>query len=139
MNGNIPSLGADASLLDEMIAEGKMLYYLDLMLPDTQDSIKIGFTREQTSWCIENESDMWKFFVGEELLFSKKMQDKYRYLKDAPNSYNMPKESPGKAAIWVGWQIVRNYMQHEKGISLNQLFNEMDAIKILKESNYSGE
>lgn len=138
MDGALPKLSADATLLDNMINEGKMLYYLDLVLPDTEDSIKIGFTDAQINWCRENESNIWKFFAGEELLFSKRMQDKQRYLNDAPTSYKLPAESPGKTAVWVGWQIVRAYMYHNKNFSIHQLFNETDALKILKGSNYGG-
>ncbi|MBC8048125.1 MAG: hypothetical protein H7Y00_15105 [Fimbriimonadaceae bacterium] len=138
MDKKIPNRGAEATLLDDMVAEGKMLYYLDLVLPDTPDSVKIGFTEKQITWCEENAEDTWKFLAGEDLLFSTSIQDKQRYLTEAPTSYNMPKESPGRTTIWVGWQIVREYMRKNPQLSLQELLNETDGLKILKESNYDG-
>ncbi|MFN0275307.1 MAG: hypothetical protein ACKVPJ_06160 [Chitinophagales bacterium] len=139
MDKKIPGKGAEANLLDAMIMEGKMLYYLDAVLPDIPDSVKIGYSAEQINWCENTSAEIWKFFAGEELLFSTSMQDKQRYIADAPTSYSMPAESPGRVAIWVGWQIVREYMRKNEDISLQQLLLEMDALKILKESNYDGD
>jgi hypothetical protein len=138
MDKKIPGKGAEANLLDDMITEGKMLYYLDAVLPAVADSVKIGFSEKQISWCENTSADIWKFFAGEELLFSTSIQDKQRYIADAPTSYSMPAESPGRVAVWVGWQIVREYMHKNKNVSLQQLLQEIDALKILKESNYDG-
>jgi hypothetical protein len=136
MDGNLPSKGAEANLLDEMLTEGKMMYYLDLMLPDTPDSIKIGYTAAQMEWCEANESDIWKFFAGEELFFSTRNQDKQRYLAEAPNAFGMPEGSPGRIGIWVGWQMVRSYMATHPETTLEVLFNMTDATLFLKESKY---
>jgi hypothetical protein len=62
-----------------------------------------------------------------------------RYLGEAPSSMNMPEESPGRAAAWCGWQIVRAYMEEHPETSLPQLFYEMDAMRLLKEANYDPE
>ncbi|MBC8172425.1 MAG: hypothetical protein H7X71_00850 [Chitinophagales bacterium] len=138
-DGKIPAAGPEGTLLDDMITEGKMLYYLDLVLPDMADSVKIGFTQQQMDWCVQNEVEVWKFFAGEDLLFSKSLQDKQKYLGDASSTYHMPEESPGRVAVWVGWQIIREYMQKQKEITLQQLFAETDGLKILKESDYDPE
>lgn len=139
MDKKIPVRGAEATLLDDMIAEGKMLYYLDAVLPDVADSVKIGYSKAQIEWCENTSAEIWKFFAGEELLFSASIQDKQRYIADAPTSYSMPAEAPGRVAVWVGWQIVREYMYKHDDLTLQQLLDETDALKILKESNYDGE
>jgi hypothetical protein len=136
MDGNIPSKGPESNILDDMLAEGKMMYYLDLMLPDTPDSIKIGYTAEQIAWCQTNESDIWKFFAGEELFFSTRNQDKQRYLAEAPNAFGMPEGSPGRIGIWVGWQMVRSYMEAHPETKPEALFGMTDAVLFLKESRY---
>lgn len=137
MDGNIPDLGMEASLLDAMLLEGKMLYYLDCMFPDMPDSIKMGYTASQMEWCDDNEDEIWKFLAGEDLLFSKRTDDHRRYLSEAPTSLGMPEEAPGRVAAWSGWQIVRAYMQENPETSLNALFYEMDALRLLKQSGYS--
>lgn len=139
MDGNIPVPGMEISLLDAMLREGKMLYYLDCVLPDMADSIKMGYTAAQIEWADDNEAEIWKFLAGEELLFSKRTDDHRRYLDEAPTSVGMPDEAPGRVAIWTGWQIVRAYMKENPETDLLTLFYEMDAIKLLKMSGYNPE
>lgn len=139
IDGVIPTKGSDASLLDAMVYKGKVLYYLDLMLPDTPDSIKIGYTAKQIAWCFDNEDEIWKYLVGEDLLFSKKSDHFRKYLDEAPTSVGMPEDSPGRVPVWVGWQIIRTYMKEHKDVTLAQLFNEVDGLTLLKESGYNPE
>ncbi|HPE96587.1 MAG: hypothetical protein H6548_07830 [Chitinophagales bacterium] len=136
MDGSIPNKGADGTLLDDMLAEGKMMYYLDLMLPDLPDSIKIGFTEEQLNFCYDNESDIWKFFAGEELLFSTRNQDRQRYLGESPGAYGMPEGAPGRIGIWVGWQMVRAYMDAHPETNIHQLLLMTEGLDFLQESGY---
>jgi hypothetical protein len=137
MDGETGILSPESNLLDEMILEGKMMYYLDLMMPDTPDSIKIGYTKAQLDWCFDNDVEIWKFFAGEELFFSTKTQDKQRYIGEAPNAFGMPEESPGRIGVWLGWQIVRSYMKEHSEMSIQELFMQNDGMKVLEESNYT--
>lgn len=136
MDGETGSTMPDANLLDDMIAEGKMMYYLDLVMPDVPDSIKMGYTTGQLEWCRQNAEEIWKFFAGEELFFSTKQQDKQRYIGEAPFSYGMPEESPGRVGIWLGWQIVRAFMERNPDTDPRTLFSIQDGMYILEESNY---
>ena len=136
VDGMVPSLGPNGTLLDEMLRQGKILYYLDCVMPDVEDSIKIGFASGKVEWCYDNEGEIWKFLAGEDLLFSTRTDDHRRYLGEAPSSMNMPDDSPGRAAVWSGWQIVRSYMEEHPKTTLQQLFFEMDGMRLLKESNY---
>ena len=139
LDGYIPMPGMEVALLDAMVLEGKMLYYLDCVLPDMEDSIKMGYTGAQIEWCYDNEAEIWKFLAGEELLFSKRTDDLRRYMDESPTSLGMPEESPGRVAAWTGWQIVRAYMQENPDVSLHELIYEPDAMKILKLSGYGPE
>jgi len=56
--------------------------------------------------------------------------------KDAPFTSYFPRESPGRAANWIGWQIVRKYMERHKDITLSQLMKETRYQKILDGSAY---
>ncbi len=139
MDGSIPVPGMELSLLDAMLREGKMLYYLDCVLPNMPDSIKMGYSDAQIEWCDANEAEIWKFLAGEELLFSKRTDDHRRYLDEAPTSVGMPDAAPGRVAAWAGWQIVRSYMKENPETDLLTLFYEMDALRFLKMSGYNPE
>ena len=41
-----------------------------------------------------------------------------------------------KGAAWLGWQIVRKYMEENPKVTLAQLMAEKNAQKILTESKY---
>lgn len=126
----------NSDLLSNMIYHGKLLYALDLLLPNTEDSIKIGYSREQMSWVRENEKDIFFHFAEKELFYSKEGKQIQKYIGEAPFTPGFPEGSPGMTGRWMGWQIVRKYMENNDPTDLQALFNEADAQKILKLSKY---
>ena len=123
-------------LVSQMIYNGKILYALDKLLPDADDSIKTGFTKKQLEWCKASEGAIWTFFIEKKLLFSTNETQYESYVNDGPTSKGMPKESPANTGSWMGWQIVKKYLSSHPEISLRQLFETEDAQKILRESKY---
>ncbi|MEZ4886566.1 MAG: hypothetical protein R3E32_17675 [Chitinophagales bacterium] len=123
-------------LIDFMIQEGKMLYLLDIVLPDTPDSLKIGYSQEQLKWCKGSEPMMWNFFVEGDWLFSPKYREFQKFLNEAPTTSGMPPESPGKTAIWVGWQIVRKFMEKNPDITVAELMKLQDGQVFLQKAGY---
>ena len=103
------------SLLDEMIYFGKVLYFKDAMIPFKMDDAKIGYTKEQLDWAIDNESYIWSYFVERELLFNTNPKLLRRFINPAPFSkfnLELDRESPGRIGQYIGWQIVRAYMKN---------------------------
>jgi hypothetical protein len=123
-------------LIDAMVHEGKLLYYLDMVLPDAPDSTKIGYTQTQLNWCKQNEPEIWAFLTEKELLFSNQIREYNKLISEAPSVSGMPPETPGRIGIWVGWQIVRRYMQQNPKVSLDELMQIKDGQKILQGSRY---
>ncbi len=123
-------------LLSQMIYNGKLLYFTELMAPGMPDTIITGYTKAQLDWCTKNESNIWAFFIEQKLLYSTVMQQYIKYINDGPTTNGLPKESPAKLGAWIGWQIIKAYMDKNSGISLEQLLKENDAQKILNNSNY---
>jgi hypothetical protein len=128
----------DNTMLSEMIFAGKTLLFLDAMKPGMHDSLKIGYTKDQLNWIRDYEGDLWKHFAGKELLFSTNHEDKMKFFTDGPftNAEGVPQEAPPRLAEWLGWQIVRKYMDENKEVTLQQLFEEKDARKILAKARY---
>jgi gliding motility-associated lipoprotein GldB len=110
--GKIPPV-LDKDLLSQMIYSGKQLYLKDLLLPDYTDAEKMGYTPEQITWCQENESYMWRYFIEKEMLYSNDQKLISRFINPAPFSkfyLEIDNESPGQVGAWIGWQMVRSYM-----------------------------
>ncbi|MGG7036863.1 MAG: gliding motility lipoprotein GldB [Flavobacterium sp.] len=125
------------ALMDEMIYYGKELYLKDLLLPDYTDAEKIGYLPEQITWCKENESYMWRFFIDESLLFSSDSRLPNRFINPAPFSkfyLEIDNETPGRVGQWVGWQIVRSFMENNE-VTLQQML-KMDTKEIFEKSKY---
>lgn len=127
----------DMTLLGEMIYYGKQLYLKDQMLPDYTDAEKIGYEPEQIKWCQENEPYMWRYFIDKELLYSTDSKLEGQFINLAPFSkfyLEIDNESPGRVGQWIGWQIVRSYMEHNE-VSLQDML-KMDAREIFEKSKY---
>lgn len=125
-----------SDLLSQMIYEGKILYFLNSMLPDVADTIKTGYTLAQLNWCGANEKNTWSFFVDQKILFSADQGQLAKFMNDGPTTNGFPKESPGAIGQWLGWKIVQAYMKKKSTVSLEQLMNTNDYKKILLESKY---
>ena len=122
--------------IDYIIYEGKILYFLDAMLPDMQDSLKIYYTKNQMDWCVKNESNIWSYIIDNKLLYSSNTNVISKFCTDGPFTPVFAKQSPARTGIWIGWQIVRAYMDNNKKVTLQQLFENQDAQGILSKSKY---
>jgi gliding motility-associated lipoprotein GldB len=122
--------------LSHMVYYGKLLYFQDMILPDTPDTIKIGYTEKQLNWCVKNEAAIWAHFINQKLLFAPGYADYHKFINEGPTTNGFPKESPSLLGNWIGWQLVRSYMQENPNVSMAALFNETDAQKILTLSKY---
>ena len=124
------------TLLDQMIVHGKVLYAMDLFMPDTPDSLKIGYTKSQMKWSFDNEAEIWRLLIDQQLLFRNDAAVNNRFIQDGPFTSGLPAGSPAMLGRWLGWQIVRSYMKKNPGITLQQLFAQTDSQQILSQSGY---
>jgi len=124
------------NLLSQMVYEGKILYFLDAMLPETADSIKLGFKKRQLDWCKKNEAHVWSYLIEKKQLFNTNRLQISRYIDDGPFTANLSRQSPAKTVSWIGLQIVRAYMENKDNISLTELMYQSDYQLILNESRY---
>ena len=131
--GDIP---LQKTLLAQMIHNGKILYYLDLVLTDAPDKLKVGFTENQLKWLKNNEGEVWAYFLGENILYSTSRQAYNRFVTDGPGTPGMPMEAPGNTGSWVGWQIVRAFMKQNPDVSIQELMKDQNAQRILEKSGY---
>jgi gliding motility-associated lipoprotein GldB len=125
------------TLLEQMILAGKELYLKDLLIPQSPDYEKIGYTIEKHDWCIENENQMWRYFIENNLLYNSSSDVYFAFIQDGPFSkFNLEieKESPSRTGTWLGWQIVRAYMKNNN-VPLQTML-DMDAKVLFEKSKY---
>jgi len=131
----LPSMAR--SFIDKMIYRGKKMYLLDAYLPNTSDALKIGYSQIKLDWAERNEEQIWMYFIEKDLLYSTSKDVDKRFLDLAPFSKFYMEEdsqSPGRIGEWIGWQIVRSYMQ-KNDVSLHQLLQTSED-EIFKKSGY---
>ena len=135
INDIAPEKSGSLPLVEQMVEKGKRLYVLDNILPDTEDSLKTGYTAAQLQGCYKNEGMIWNFFLTNNLLYNIEPSNIKSFMEEAPNTPELGDRSPGAIGLFVGWQIVKKYMAKHTGLSLNELLNT-DAKKIFEESKY---
>jgi gliding motility-associated lipoprotein GldB len=124
------------TMLAQMVDFGKSFYFTQRMMPCTADSLIIGYTDQQMADIQYNEGKIWAHFVEKELLYETNHFKVNKYIGERPNIPEIGKQCPGRIATWVGWQIVRKYMEEHPQVSLQQLMEEKDAQKIFQQSKY---
>ena len=125
------------SFVAQMVYYGKILYLKDKLLPLEPDSVKIGYTGDELAWARANEGQIWRYFIERELLYDTDRELAPRFLDPAPFSkfrLELDSESPGRIGRYMGWQIVRSYME-KSGASLTELLT-MPGEELFRQSNY---
>ena len=133
---NIASRRVQKTLLERMVGAGKLLYYLDRVMPETADSIKMCYTQDQLNWAVENESNVWAFIIQNDLLYSTDYKSQAKLMIDAPFTTGFSRQSPSRLGAWLGLQIVRDYMRNNPNTSLQDLFLITDSQELLHKSGY---
>ena len=131
------NFGKDKTLLSQMVYYGKQLYLKDLLLPAYSDAEKMGYAPKEITWCEENETYIWRYFLENEMLYSDESKLTSRFIAPAPFSkfyLEIDNESPGQVGAWIGWQIVRSYAENNE-VPLAKLLN-MNAKELFEKSKY---
>ncbi len=131
-----PASDKSNSMLSQMIQEGKLMYFVDAMLPDLNDTLKMGYTKKQIDYCIKNEAAMWTFLAEHKLLFTTDRMNIKRFTDEGPYTSAFGQQSPSRTGIWIGWQIVRSYMKQHPEMKLSDLMAIQDSQLILNQSSY---
>ena len=108
-----------------------------MYLPTISNQEKIGYSSDKFNWANANEQQIWMYFIDRKILFSTDLNLNARFLENGPFSkFYMEQDnlSPGKIGVWLGWQIVRSFME-KNDVSLQELL-KMNEDEIFKKSNY---
>ncbi|HEX8040260.1 MAG TPA: gliding motility lipoprotein GldB [Chryseosolibacter sp.] len=126
----------DRTVLADMVAYGKSFYFAKHMLPCVPDSVFIWYTAEEIRGARQNEDLIWARLIQDKVLFSTSMIDKKNYLGDRPVTTQVGEKCPGRIGQWVGWQIVKEYMNSHPQTTLPELMKMDNAQALFKNSNY---
>ncbi|MEO8583763.1 MAG: hypothetical protein ABI415_08195, partial [Flavitalea sp.] len=130
-----PDQSGDKTLIEQMVEKGKRIYLLDRFMPNIPDTLKIGYTNNQLKGCISNQGLIWNYFVKNGLVYSNDPSLIKNYIGDSPNTPEFGDGAPGNIGLFVGWEIVKQYMEKNASLSLTDLFHT-NAKKVFEESHF---
>lgn len=123
-------------LLEQMIAAGRIQFALEKLLPSEPDTVRTGYTDEQLQWCDENENEIWSFFIDNKLLYSRNPSECMKFVGEGPTTPGFPPSSPGNIGQYVGYRIIRSYMDRHTSVRLQELMDMKDLHALFQESKY---
>lgn len=126
----------DHDLISSMIYEGKIMYLTESLLPHFQLSSILGYSGQQLAWCDENEGKIWSFFIDKKLFYSNDFNNEVAFINDGPFTKGFPKDSPARIGVWLGYKIVKSYMNKNQQISIPELMRDIDSHGIFNRSGY---
>jgi hypothetical protein len=122
-------------LIAQMVELGKKMYIVDHLLPQLSDTLITGYSEKQLSACLNNEKNIWSFFIQNDLLYKSDPPLVREYITDGPFTQAFGKESPGNIGQFLGWQIVKKWMKKNDQLSMDSLMKK-DAVELFEESRY---
>jgi len=126
---------ADAAVLDYMLYEAKKLYFVKSMIPTIEDTVLLNYTEEQLNWFSDNESELWKYYIENELLFKSDYESIKKFINDAPFTSVLGNNSPSRTGVWLGYQILLSYSKNND-VSLSDILSNTNGQEILNKSKY---
>ncbi|SHJ47320.1 gliding motility lipoprotein GldB [Pseudozobellia thermophila] len=125
------------SFLARMVYYGKELYLKDRLMPGSPDYLRIHYSEDELAWAEANEVPIWRNFIEREYLYSTDVKLSRRFLDPAPFSkfgLELDNESPGRIGRYIGWRVVRAFMDKNE-VTLQQML-KLPSDEIFKKSNY---
>jgi len=124
-------------LLDNIIYEGKIQYYLNCMLPNTADTLKWKYTVKQLAWANKHEVKVWNYIAERKILFTTDKNEIRKLIGDGPYTSIFTDISAPRAGTFIGFKIVESFMDKNPKVTLEELMQENDARKILSGAKYN--
>ncbi len=124
------------NVVNNMLYNGKIHYFVKMTLPELPEHLVFGFTEDELKFCRNNEEQMWTYLIEHKILFSTDFMDIRRYTSKSPFTPGFPNESPGRAANWIGYLIIESYMKNNSDVTVEQLMDNEDYQQIMNKSKY---
>ena len=88
------------------------------------------------NFCRNNEDQMWQYLIENNLLFNTDQLTRRKVTGDAPFTSYFTNESPGRAAVWIGFRIIESCMRNNSDVRLADIMEETDLQMILEKARY---
>jgi len=131
----LPDRHKQTTVLDEMVHEGKRLFFAEAMIPTITDEVLLGYSKEQLQWAQDNEGNLWADIVGNQRLYSSEYDMFRTFFADGPFTHEYSYDAPARLGEFLGLHIVRSYMDTHD-VTLQELMDNDDLQGIFLDSGY---
>ena len=122
--------------LDKIIYYGKV-YNLMINNFDFGEANALYYNEKEILWAKDNEKEVWKFFIENEILFNTSNILVDRFLNFGPYSkfgISIDYESSPMIGKWIGYKIVKSYLKSNNK-TIEEILN-MNEYELYLNSNY---
>lgn len=122
--------------LDKIIYYGKV-YNLMINNLDFGEANALYYNEKEILWAKDNEKEVWKFFVENEILFNTSNILVERFINFGPYSkfgISIDYESSPMIGKWIGYKIVKSYLKSNNK-TIEEILN-MNEYELYLNSNY---
>lgn len=122
--------------LDKIIYYGKV-YNLMINNLDFVEANALYYNEKEILWAKENEKEVWKFFIENEILFNTSNIFVERFINFGPYSkfgISTDYESTPMIGKWIGYKIVKSYLKSNNK-TIEEILN-MNEYELYLNSNY---
>lgn len=118
------------SLLDHIVYEGKVVYFMEKVLPHAALEQIYGYDRMQLLWCKSHEREIWQYIVRQNLLFETNPL-KFRYFVNEGPFNPLLEGAPARLSQFIGHQLVHTYLK-KSGTDFNTLLaaNPQEVLRV---------
>jgi hypothetical protein len=120
-------------LLSDLIFYGKLMYIAEALAPEIEDSTMMSWSSEQQEWAEKHGWSTWKVMANEKVMYQTKSFEISKWFSDGPftGATGVPQDSPPQLGVWIGWNIVRDYMKAHPELTPAQLWQQTNNQQIL--------
>ena len=122
--------------LDKIIYYGKV-YNLMINNLDFVEANALYYNEKEILWAKDNEKEVWKFFIENEILFNTSNILVERFINFGPYSkfgISIDYESSPMIGKWIGYKIVKSYLKSNNK-TIEEILN-MNEYELYLNSNY---
>ena len=123
-------------MIDYMVYEGKKMFLLERLLPDMPAHRRFGHRPGDWEWLTENETQIYTYLQAQSLLYDTDARRIHKYTQPAPTTQGMPSESPGQAVNFLGYRIVKSFVDANPDITVPELMTLTDGQQLLTQARY---
>lgn len=113
----------DGKFAEHIIQAGKVLYILNATFPNESEAYILRYSDEAYGWAMKNEGLIWNYLVKEQMLFDTDIKSRINFLNEGPTTVGLNTDSPDRIGQYLGYKIVKGFMNKNKTLSLRELLD----------------